>query len=117
MGMHKHLCTPENVVYAMHEYYRAGHSIRNTGIAFGIAPKTVFKVFKRHGLHIRSRAHALLLYNNLDGETRAMHKDHMSGMTYAQVAEKYHYSQHTVYRRFHSRGLKGRVRGSRRAGA
>lgn len=107
MGMHKHLCTPLNVVIEMHAYYRANHSIRETGEHFGIAPKTVHKAFKRNGLFIRSRAHALLLHNNLTAETDAMYRDHLEGMTYAEIAKKYHYSQHTIYRRFKTRGLKG----------
>ena len=113
VGMHKHLCTPVNTVYLMHEYYRDNHSLRETAAHFGVALKTVHICFRRHGLFIRTRQHALILYNALDQETQAMYQDHKNGMTYEQIGEKYHYSLHTIYRRFSTRHLKGRVGGDR----
>lgn len=111
MGLHKHLCTPVNTVYLMHEYYREGHSIRATAAHFNVSPKTVHACFRRHGLHIRTIAHALIKYHSLDSETQLMYQDRLSGMTYKQIAAKYHYSETTIYRRIHRRHLKRRVGG------
>ncbi len=114
MGMHKHLCTPENVVYAMHEYYRAGHSIRETAARFGVSPHGIHKAFKRHGLHIRSKQHGLIIHNSLDSEIRAMYADYQSGMTQREIGDKYHLSKSAVHKRFKARRLPQR-QGNRRA--
>lgn len=100
MGLYKHLCTPENVVIAMYDYYKTGHSIRSTAQHFGLSQSAVFKAFKRAGYHIRSRSHAGYLANNLSEETKAMYQDYLSGMSHQAIAKKYQYSKSAIADRF-----------------
>lgn len=117
MTFHKHLCLPESLVYQMHEYYRQGYSIRETALKFGRSPHGVQKAFRRNGLTIRSRVHSQYIHNGLDAEIKTMYADHLGGMTYSQIAAKYHLSLSTVKKRFATRKLKGCVGGNRRVAA
>ena len=108
MGLHKHLCLPINLVYAMHEYYCAGHSVRETAKQFGVSPHGVHNSFKRHGLYIRNTSHALFVHNNLSDEIKAMYRDYQAGMSQREIGRKYHLSKSAVYRRFKARNLPAR---------
>ncbi len=103
-----HQRTPANKVYAMHAYYMDGHSMQATGTKYGVTANCVYKCFRRHNLHIRTKAHSLRLTLNLEAETRAMYADYQAGMSHSQIAAKYHYSASAIGQRFRSYGYKSR---------
>jgi hypothetical protein len=90
----------------MYEYYRAGHSLQETGNKYGKSKTCVCRCFKRHGLSVRTRSHALIMHNSIGDETRAMYADYQAGMTLRQIADKWHYSDSTIFARFKLRGFR-----------
>lgn len=97
-----------NLIYVMHEYYRAGHSLRQTARRFGVTHPTVRTAFRRHGLPVRSRVHGLIVRRNIRPETLQMYADYQAGMSFNEIGLKYHYSAQTVRKRFRMLSL-GRV--------
>jgi hypothetical protein len=103
--------TPVHIIYAMYEYYADGNSLKATGKKFGLTASGVMRGFKRHGLHVRSRSHALYTHYRLDNdsETRAMYADYQAGMSLRQIGKKWNYSDSTIHSRFKARGFRCRT--------
>lgn len=97
--------TPENIVYAMHEYYRAGHSIRQTAKEFQVSKQTVRNGFVRHNLPIRSRVHGLIVRHNIRAEVLEMFTEYRAGKSSGEIGRMYHLSGGAVRKRFRSYGL------------
>ena len=101
--------TPLNKVYAMYDYYRQGHSARDTAAKFGHSANTVCAAFRRAGLPVRTRLHGVILSKRLDpAETEAMYADFQAGMTKTRIGEKYLLSRTAVLYRFKKAGYAGR---------
>lgn len=98
--------TPTNVVYLMHEFYRAGNSLRQTAQRFGVSHQAVRKAFERHQLPVRSMNHGLVIRHNIRTETLAMFADYQTGLSSREVGQKYHYSGGAVRKRFRAYGLR-----------
>lgn len=92
---------PTNIIYAMYDFYRNGHSSRETAHKFQVSNTTVRAAFRRMGLPVRNRTHALILRCGADrDETAAMYADYKAGMNKSQIGRKYGLTRTAIRYRF-----------------